>query len=254
MCTLTIIPLPHPRAGALGFRLVTNRDEARSRPPAAPPAIHRAGDAQACWPTDALAGGTWVGASRHGLALSLLNGNPRPMPPLPPGLTSRGALIPALIDAPDADAALARLGSLDLDRLAPFRLVAVDFAGILDAQWTRNALDIARRPLAPACFASSGLGDHLAQARLPLWEERLARSGPTPAMQDDFHRHQWPLRPEVSVRMSRPGARTVSTTTVEVATDSRDAVRVTMRYTADSGSVSVRLSPGERRALASRAG
>lgn len=212
MCTLTIIP------ARTGFRLVTSRDEQRSRPRAHPPQTRVLGGRAVLAPTDTLAGGTWVAVSDAGVALSLLNLNPVPAPVLPPtgSLRSRGAVIPLLIASPTASDAIDHLSRLDLRAFAPFRLVAADSSGVIDARWNRAGLHIARHALEPMCFVSSALGDHLVAPRLDLFDLFLRDMGPTPAMQDAYHKHHWPHRPEISVAMSRSDARTVSVTTVEV--------------------------------------
>jgi len=227
VCTVTIIPTPG------GFRLATSRAAARARPPARPPRIHatRAGT-RALWPVDPAAGGTWVGVCETGLALTLLNLNLDPAPPLPARehMTTRGAAIPALIDAPDASTAISRLRAPDLARYAPFRLVAIDADAIVVARWDRAELTVDELALAPTCLASSGRGDHLVQSRLPLFEQFLEEHGATPKMQDAFHRHAWPGRGVESVMMSREEARTVSTTVLGVGDAS-----VEMRYRDDEG-------------------
>jgi hypothetical protein len=228
MCTLTIIPLPG------GYRLATNRDEKRSRPRAEGPASHSIGATRALWPTDTLAGGSWVAVADSGLTLSIQNVNPTPPVQLPPALVSRGVIIPKVVCAGSAEAAIVRLKRMTLDAHAPFRLVAVDEREIVEARWDRSRLEIARRPLEPACFVTSGLGDALAAPRVGLWELFLTEHGPTAAMQDEYHRHYWPDRPEISVMMSREAARTVSTTSVEV-TRHGGAIRARMAHRDDGG-------------------
>lgn len=228
MCTVTIIPTRD------GFRLVTNRDERRTRPPALSPRVRVFGDRQALSPTDPQAGGTWVAATDAGLALTVLNGNPSPMPELPPKniLVSRGLIIPSVATASSLSEVVSLTENLPLERLAPFRLVACDGRTVVEAWWARESLSLSRRPVAPACWASSGLGDHLVQARLPLFREMVEGAGATPESQDAFHRHRWPDQPRLSVLMEREDARTVSRTTVEV----RSADRfVRMRYEDDGG-------------------
>ena len=220
MCTLSIIPLPDS-----GYRVACNRDESRGRPAAAPPRW-RALDGstfRALWPTDTQAGGTWIGAGAHGLTLALLNLNPQEPPDLSriPGLLSRGMIIPSLLAQPDAPSAAHALARLTLSRFAPFRLVAVDtdprttLPRVIEAAWDRNAVRITEHPPGPACFASSGLGDHLVQCRVGLFHDLVVSAGGTIHSQDRFHAHRWEDRPELSVLMSRADARTVSVTTVE---------------------------------------
>ncbi|VAX42200.1 hypothetical protein MNBD_PLANCTO03-2192 [hydrothermal vent metagenome] len=219
MCTVTVIQL---EGG--GFRLVTNRDESPDRPAASLPEWHEGvggGDIRAIWPTDGLAGGTWVAAGEQGLTLTLLNGNlgNRAILPDPTRRQSRGILIPRLIGSPDALTAHKALSGFELDRFDPFRLVAADAAAglrIVESFWDGRSLQTTDLGPGPACFASSGLGDEQVQPRIPLFAELVVAAGATPAAQDRFHRHQWPDRLEISVLMERAEARTVSITGVEV--------------------------------------
>jgi hypothetical protein len=268
MCTVSVIPLrfacsspppgvPSFRAGEHapqhGFRLVTNRDEVRTRPPATAPRWRGLGDgrARAVFPTDggggraeAAAGGTWVAASESGLVLCLLNGNPRPYPALPgpDRLVSRGVIVPQLIGCRDAEQAAGAAARLDLDAFAPFLLLAVDLAPsgragaergprVFRVRWDRERLVTSRDDVACVCAVSSGLGDDLVRPRLGLFSELMATVGARPETQDCFHRHVWRDRPEISVMMSRRDARTVSVTTVEVvAAGEASPGRVSMHY------------------------
>jgi len=238
MCTLSIIPLT---GGPRGYRLVINRDELRTRLPARRPAVFDGpGGVRAAYPIDADAGGTWVAVNDRGLALALLNGNPRPMPALPEAVqrVSRGLIIPALVDAHGPGAALERLGGLALGRFAPFRVVAADESTIADAVWNGSALAVSERGAAPLCFVSSGLGDGLVRPRLDLFDAMVGRGSPTPGVQDSFHRHRWADRPEISVVMDRSDARTTSVTTIDV----RIGAPITLRYEDDGGSTVLTLA------------
>ena len=264
MCTVSIIGMTQPgargRSIPSGYRLVTNRDELRTRPLATPPRWHDAGmcvvprgEALACalFPVDPAGGGTWVGASPSGVVLCLLNANPMPAPALPPRdeLFSRGIIIPRLLgevaggaggaDREGLGAMMRALEAFELERFAPFRLVGVEpvrvgenaadagteHAGwgfrVREARWDRRELVCEEAEPGPACFVSSALGDPLVKPRLALFDAMVrgdseAASPAQPMAQDRFHRHRWPARPEISVLMSRPDARTVSMTTVEV--------------------------------------
>lgn len=223
MCTVSVIPTDG------GLRLVSNRDELRSRPRGAVPMIHTlASGAQGLWPIDPVGGGTWIATSQRGLVLTLLNGNPEHPPPLPPDSTrrSRGELIPMLIDAPDARAAINELTKVDLTRFAPLRLVAAHAHGVIDVVWDGADRRIREHPHEPVCFASSGLGDALAADRLPLFAAWFSARKIGPEAQDAFHAHQWPQRQHLSVMMSRADAHTVAVTSVQVET----CGPVTMRH------------------------
>jgi hypothetical protein len=220
MCTLSIIPLKN------GYRVVCNRDESRGRPPATPPAwraLPGAGGLRAVWPTDTQAGGTWIASGEHGLTLALLNLNLEGVHGPSRGAVSRGLVIPALLAQGHAADAIAALRKLDLDRFAAFRLVAIDGGQgrecVVEARWNRAELLVQSHGASPACFASSGLGDELVLPRLELFRTIVVSGGCDARAQDGFHDHVWPDRPEVSVRMSRAEARTVSRTSVTVETD-----------------------------------
>jgi len=251
MCTVSIIPIG-PRAGlhlaggggvsGSGFRIVCNRDESPKRAPAGQPkwrSIERSGvpGARAIWPMDMEAGGTWIAAAEHGLALCLLNLNLEPPPELrgAKGLKSRGLVIPHLIGAADVQETMRRLERLSLKSYAPFRLVAVGGCGedlsIAEARWDRRQVEFVHHGERPACFVSSGLGDSKVMARLGLFEQTVVEGeGPLVDRQDEFHRHTWPDRPEVSVMMCRSDARTVSLTTVEAYPDGRGMWDISMEY------------------------
>ncbi len=249
MCTATIIPL-----GTDGFRLVMNRDELRTRPHALrPAALELESGIVAAWPTDAQAGGTWIAASDRGLVVGLLNGNPTPYPDLPPDdtLISRGLIVPSLVACDGAREAAERVGTLDVRRYAPFRLIAADRAVIADAVWDGSRLRVTRRSMRATCFVSSGMGDRLVTPRLGLFRRWLARHGETAASQNAYHQHRWDDRPEISVMMSRSEARTVSVTSVQVLHEERGGLaNVLMTYRDDLGESEVRLdkaSPARER-------
>ncbi len=230
MCTVSLIT-----TSASGFRLVTNRDEKRTRVPAKQPQWRTLGGGlSAIWPTDPQGGGTWIGANTRGLVLCVLNVNFQPSihPPAPGSLISRGTLIPSLIESSDASAAMASLLEMDLDRFAMFRLIAADMKDgrlrVGNARWDRRNMDLVWQT-SPVCYVSSGLGDALVQPRLPLFE-RLVAQDPTVETQDAFHRHTWPNRLPISVLMSRPDARTISITSVDMTRESKDRWDVGMAY------------------------
>lgn len=239
MCTVSVIPL----CRQVGYRLVTNRDELRTRPIALPPRTHEpAPGLHAIWPIDpgvepeqrggVARGGTWVAANHLGVTLCTMNINPDPRPAPPPAHVrrSRGMLIPELIDSRTAMGAIERLADIDIERFQPFRLIAVDRRSVIDAVWDHAGLRTNRRAMAPVCFATSGIGDHRVVARLSLFDWWFAQGRGTEVneqRQDGFHLHRWPERGEVSVNMSRAEARTVSITAVRVAMGT--PVRMTYR-------------------------
>jgi hypothetical protein len=228
MCTVSIIPVDG------GWRVVCNRDEHRERNRALAPRWHAlSGGRRAVWPIDTHAGGTWIAGSEHGLVLCVLNLNPHP--PLSvvdiPDLRSRGLLIPGLIGLDSAGQVAAAVARGELGRYAPFRLLAMDAdsGNVAELRWDRHELVRSWHAADSQCFVSSGLGDARVAPRLELFDSMVRLPGPTRRGQDEFHRHQWPRHPEVSVLMSRAEARTVSITTLEVQTKVKVS-RIRMAY------------------------
>jgi hypothetical protein len=211
-----------------------SRDELRSRPEAERPAYRDTDRGRALWPRDPHGGGTWVAAADSGLTLALLNVNLGPHEPPNPAPRTRGELIPRLIEEHSIAGVAGALREMPLDRYRPFRLVAISSEGVIDARWDRRLLVETARRLEPACFVSSGLGDHFVEPRLMLFESMVRGVWPTPSVQDAFHRHVWPGHEDVSVMMSRKNARTTSVTTVDVAPEGERA-SVTMIHRDDQG-------------------
>lgn len=226
MCTVSVIPI----APGGGFRLVSNRDESRRRDGALPPRRHDlAGVGVGAWPTDPQGGGTWIGMGDQGLVVTLLNiyrGSSEDCAPRRAGERSRGELIPRVLDAADAEAVASALGRMDLSSYRGFRLVAVNRSAVVECRWDGAELEVAVHGAGAMCFSSHGRGDARAQHRLHLFRRWFADRPVTPEHQDAFHRHRWASRPDISVRMAREDARTVSITTVTVGGDGG----ATMRY------------------------
>lgn len=233
MCTVTVIPLRDA-----GFRLVTNRDERRERPPALPPQRFDVDGAAgaAIWPIDPTGGGTWVGVNDLGVAASTLNYNERPdgagLRPMP--ARSRGTIIPAILGEASAVEAADVLRAMEFGGMLPFRVIVVDEREAWIAVW--NGVDFAmeRSGAGPICLVSSGLGDALVAPRLGLFQREVVMPGPNAARQDAYHAHRWPDRPEISVDMERAAARTVSRTVVEVA-----RATVSVRYAPIDGAAAL---------------
>lgn len=236
MCTLTAINLRTGEA-RVGYRLVMNRDESRSRGRALPPEWREVGGVRAIWPVDPDGGGTWIAAAQTGLTLALVNSFPEPMPGAPADRMSRGLVIPSLIASDGLEGVVAGLDGIAVERLAPFRLVAVDLAQsengveprMLVVDWDRQELAVETHLDGPICLVSSGLGDSAVSARLELFEEVLVGGGLSIKAQDRLHAHRWPERPEISVMMAREAARTVSVTTVECVAGADVPVRMVYR-------------------------
>jgi hypothetical protein len=214
MCTVTVVP------DGRGVRLVCNRDQQRTRPAASPPQIHALGAHRAVFPLDPQGGGTWIGVNDAGLVVALLNRQPTALEP-EPAKRSRGLIVRELLQFGSLPDVATAIGTIDPRGFAPFEIVAwhdghVAIAASNGAQEIRTSQ---RQLDAPLLLTSSSLGDaFVAGPRRRLFERMVDRSRDGWLKgQARFHDHQWPRRPEISVRMERPDAMTVSRTTVDVA-------------------------------------
>lgn len=230
MCTVSIIAL---NASSGAYRIVTNRDEQRSRAPGEPPEWRSVGGVRAIAPRDPVAGGTWIATTERGLTLCLLNGNLEPAPLPPVHARSRGEIIGMLLGLGSTDAIIDATGHIDLAPYPPFRLVCVEPASggsrVADMFWDARMPVWTRAHVLPACFVSSGLGDSRVAPRLSLFADVLSRAA-RPETQDAFHRHVWPERPEISVCMARDDARTVSITAISVEPSPTGRAGISVEY------------------------
>lgn len=157
MCTLTLWP------EGPGYRLAMNRDEQRSRLPAAPPFICFRDGCRVVAPLDP-AGGTWIAANDSGVTFALLNWyevdrSPSGEP------TSRGAAVISLSTSTTVSQAVDRLGDLQLRKVRPFRLVGCfpREGTILEWRWNLHQLSALAHPWKPALWASSGYDEAAAE-------------------------------------------------------------------------------------------
>lgn len=213
MCTVTIVP------HTLGCTVMCNRDERNSRAPATAPRVRRMGARLATYPLDPDSGGTWIGANDAGLVIALLNSAEVNQASPARSVRSRGLIIPALLRCASLSQVVlhAALG-IDPASFDKFKLVAL--AGkdvdVIESDGTRLSIR-RRRATTPLLFTSSSLGDAVVEApRRRLFEEMVLGARSWLHAQRRFHDHQWPDRPEVSVRMARNGAKTVSRTCIDL--------------------------------------
>jgi hypothetical protein len=216
MCTLSVI-----RTRDDVVRLAFNRDELRTRPRGLPPRLVTIGEREVAMPVDPQSGGTWIAANDAGLIVALLNVNEtgaamtsRPF--------SRGRIVPRTAESSGIDDACRAICALRVTEYSPFRLIVLDPQEYLDARIDGRDLELSRQSLdgTPLMFTSSGLGDEIVERpRRELFGQIVDTQSPAAAMQDAFHAHRWPARPEMSVMMSRAQASTVSVTTLELRRD-----------------------------------
>ncbi len=132
MCTVVVLLRP---GHAWPLLIAANRDEMLSRP-WRPPAAH--------WPDrpgvvaglDELAGGSWLGVNRDGVAAGMLNRRGSLGPAA--GKRSRGELVLEALDHGDAVAAAEALADLDPHAYRTFNMVVADNS---QGYWLRNRGD-----------------------------------------------------------------------------------------------------------------
>lgn len=206
--------------------MICNRDELVSRPLAVPPRWTTAGARRVSHPVDPLGGGTWIAVNERGVAIALLNRQTRPDASEPCSARlleksvrrSRGEIPVALSSVEGLPDAYARLAHVPPATYAGFLVLVVASGELLVAASDGVRLTIQTRPLdVPVAFTSSSLGDGAAERlRLPLFDALVASGRDPWSGQRAFHNHHWADRPELSVRMRRRDAYTVSRTQVDV--------------------------------------
>lgn len=107
----------------LGYTLIFNRDERRTRGPEEAPRVHERDGVRFLAPTDGDAGGTWITVNEHGVVVCLLNGYVPSVGTAAPEPRSRGLLVLDLATAANTDELQARL--TELQRYEPFVLLAL---------------------------------------------------------------------------------------------------------------------------------
>jgi hypothetical protein len=211
MCTVSIVPTGQ------GFRVVCNRDERLTRPPATAPRAWPTEVSWATYPGDPASGGTWIGVNDDGLVAVLLNRTVSPVPARTPS-SSRGIIVPPLLDCRSIALALNVAAGLDHDAFEPFRIVLVQrsLVAVYTSEHTNRRQELF--PLAgPAMWTSSSLGDAIVEGpRRALFDSLVASGDDWLHGQFQFHRHRWIGQPDISVHMERHDAATVSRTTIDV--------------------------------------
>ena len=220
MCTVTVVP------HAQGVRLLCNRDEQRTRLHGIPPRIRDLSGQRALFPVDPQRGGTWAGTNDAGLIVALLNVRPSVSGAAGEPKLSRGLIVLELLRCGSLPQAMQTATGLDAGLFEPFRAVIVQAGSLAVAtSFGTGTIHCTQRPLdAPLLFTSSSLGDAVVFApRYRLFEQMILQGGAQGWLdgQARFHDHQWPRRPEISVRMERQDALTVSRTQIDVTNHTR---------------------------------
>jgi len=207
-----------------GYVLLCNRDERRTRKPAAGPRLAERHGVRFVAPVDGDHGGSWIGVNQFGLSLCLLNRYGDWNPEANQSYTSRGLLLLDLLDCEQPERVRERVAGIELQNFQPFTMavLAVGEPAML-IEWTGFECLVQhdaemQMPLTSSSTKQPDIyavrHEHLQQtisaagkfARDQLWE---------------FHRSHWPAAGPYSVCMHRDDAATVSLSAVTV---TREAV------------------------------
>lgn len=224
MCTIVMFMTPDGR-----LILAGNRDEMRTRrraiPSGGPVAL---GEVRALHPTDADAGGTWIGVNDHRVAITLLNNYQEDARFTPEGkAVSRGLLVKDVLAMTSLAAIEAHLRERPLRNTRPFVLAAGQLdattpntATAIVATWSGTALEIESRALPILLISSSYKLEEAITARSSALSPLMGDAPPT-APEDIiglFSQHD-PEPGPFTVSMSREDARSVSHTLIDLDVD-----------------------------------
>jgi hypothetical protein len=223
MCTVTFI------ARRQGYCLGMNRDEKLTRPAGLPPKKRNVEGRAVLCPSEP-GGGTWIALNESGACLALINwysvtkGVER-------NSITRGKVVKIICAADSPDVANARLNTLLLERINPFRLIGIFPASGAIVEWRWNLKRLVRKdaPWRTQQWISSGFDEPTAQrVRGGTFRHALRHASPSRlSWLRRLHSSHAPHIGPFSTCMHRSDAATVSYTEITVSPKI-----ATMRYRA----------------------
>lgn len=223
MCTLTWSMREE------GYELFFNRDESRTRLPALEPTIETDENVRYIAPTDADAGGTWIGVNEYGIAACLLNfyqGEKLAAFAPPETQQSRGIIVRELLRIPDLTSGEVYLEHLDSERFRPFRALLFSPGETAPRSYLWSGRGEIERESASIPVSSSGfLPEKVVPERKRIFQRLLRDEASDPPDRKFFYRYHAAKSEEggaYSVRMEREDAMTVSFT--HIAVDQKRAI------------------------------
>ncbi|TEW54607.1 hypothetical protein E2R68_07855 [Psychromonas sp. RZ22] len=216
MCTLTY------RLTEQGYQLFFNRDENKLRSQAIPPTVNSS--LKAIYPIDPNGGGTWIAVHESGVSLALLNYYQAQVDPNLNIFTSRGVIIPRLLE--NVNNIHEYLMKMDFRHFQAFQLCV--FANKLSAKQSKSELawqytwdgkkltyvTLSAEYSLP--LTSSGVDyENVYASRKQQFKKMITGQQTTTADYIAYHQHQGPSG-KCSVKMYREDAQTVSFTMIDV--------------------------------------
>ncbi len=209
MCTVTWQTQPG------GYRLLFNRDEKHSRPPALPPQRIERDGWVALMPIDAKAGGSWLSVNARGLSFCLINNYGAEQVAHSDRAPSHGRLAAELVQAETPEQARALLLGMQPESFNPFDFFIFDALGNpRQISWDGRAI-IESVPALPYAFSAGFDTPGVTRVRGALHDQWLAEGRDLL----DYHRSHLPQRGSHSVCMHRQDAGTQSLSAVQVTVD-----------------------------------
>jgi len=151
MCTITFIPKINN-----DFVLTSNRDEAPGRK-TFPPEIYEEDGVKLLYPKDAVAGGTWIGASDKKRIVCLMNGGFVAHKREAFYRKSRGLVVKDLLKSANLKK---EIENYDFCGIEPFTTVLIEWeteVQLLQLVWDGETYHFSEEPLAPHIWSSSPL-------------------------------------------------------------------------------------------------
>jgi uncharacterized protein with NRDE domain len=211
MCTVTYLPL-----GNNNFILTSNRDETPLRK-TIPLETYKENSVELTYPKDALAGGTWIGASTKNRLVCLLNGGFKNHTRNRYYKISRGVIVKKILST---DNGVAYINNFDFTDIEPFTLILIDYHLQLEAYelvWDGIKKHFKKLAEEPKIWSSSSLyTEEMKVLRKEWFSDWLAEND---AFQQekivDFHQNENLGNTEISLKMKRAFVETVSITSVK---------------------------------------
>lgn len=201
-----------------GYCLAMNRDEKIVRPQGLPPKLRLVSKRRVICPSEP-SGGTWIALNDLGVSLALINWY-SVTARVEHSPISRGEVVKATCVADNARAMGMILSGLPLDRINPFRLIAISpgLGQITECRWDLKKLELKKCAWQPQQWISSGFDEPAAQrTRSQTFQQALEqKSVGGLSWLRRLHRSHAPGKGPFSTCMHRSDAATVSYTEASV--------------------------------------
>lgn len=184
MCTITFIPRSDQ-----DFILTSNRDEAPGRN-TFPPRVYEEEGVELLYPKDAVAGGTWIGASERKRVVCLMNGGFVAHQRKEFYGKSRGVVVKDFLKTKDLKLLLK---DYDFSEIEPFTAIIMEWEKklkLFSVVWDGEKLHESEEPLLPQIWSSSPLYPNVLKSKRETWFSEFLDSNPDTSANDmlSFHK------------------------------------------------------------------